>query len=85
MPRFDQTGPQGFGPATGRGMGTCLRNNMNMAFGRGRGFGMGCGRGFGYRPANNSEVIEDTKAYIEDLKSELKNSEELLKDLESNK
>jgi len=46
MPGFDQTGPAGYGPGTGRGMGPCGRG---MAYGRGfpRGFGGGFGRGFG--------------------------------------
>lgn len=42
MPGFDQTGPVGYGPGTGRGMGPCGRG---MAYGRG--FGQGSGRRFG--------------------------------------
>jgi len=50
MPGQDQTGPAGYGPGTGRGMGPCGRG---MAYGRGapqgcaRGFGRGFGRGRG--------------------------------------
>ena len=36
MPNMDKTGPQGMGPLTGRGMGSC-----------GNGMRRGCGRGFG--------------------------------------
>ncbi len=42
MPGLDQTGPAGYGPGTGRGMGPCGRG---MAFGRG--FRQGFGRNFG--------------------------------------
>ncbi len=38
MPGFDQTGPVGYGPGTGRGMGPC---GGGMAFGRGGRMGMG--------------------------------------------
>lgn len=49
MPGFDQTGPVGYGPGTGRGMGPC---GAGMAFGRGGRMGMGgrmggMRRGFG--------------------------------------
>jgi hypothetical protein len=46
MPGLDQTGPMGYGPRTGRGMGPCGRG---MAY-RGRfprGYGAGFGGGFG--------------------------------------
>ena len=42
MPARDGTGPEGKGPMTGRGMGTC-----NPKTPRGRGQGRGLGRGFG--------------------------------------
>ncbi len=60
MPFGDRTGPQGFGPMTGRGAGFCTGNNApgnyNRRCGFGRGFfrrGGGGGwfgfrRGFGY-------------------------------------
>lgn len=46
MPGFDQTGPAGYGPGTGWGMGPC---GGGMAFRRGfrSGAGTGFGRGFG--------------------------------------
>ena len=47
MPRFDGTGPGGFGPRTGWGMGPC---GAGMGYGRGRGFGRGFGRSWGYDP-----------------------------------
>ena len=47
MPGFDQTGPAGYGPGMGRGMGPC---GNGMAFGRGaaQGFGRRFGRGRGF-------------------------------------
>lgn len=48
MPGGDRTGPWGYGPMTGRGLGYCagypVPGYLNTAFGRGRGFGGG-GRG----------------------------------------
>lgn len=49
MPGFNQRGPQGLGPMTGRGLGMCTNRNMTGA-GYGAGYGgRGCGRGFGGR------------------------------------
>jgi len=55
MPGFNQTGPSGFGPMTGRGRGLCKTGRPvdetgitgNAGFGRGMGFGCGlrCGPG----------------------------------------
>lgn len=56
MPRGDRSGPWGYGPMTGRGMGLCagydvpgFMNPYGPRGGRGygRGFGGGRGRGFG--------------------------------------
>lgn len=53
MPYGDRTGPWGYGPMTGRGMGYCAGYpapgfmNPGFGFGMGRGFGRGLGRGFG--------------------------------------
>ncbi len=47
MPGFNQRGPQGLGPMTGRGLGVCGNRNMAGA-GYGAGYGgRGFGRGFG--------------------------------------
>lgn len=55
MPGFNQTGPSGFGPMTGRGRGLCKTDRPvdetgitgNAGYGRGMGFGRGlrCGLG----------------------------------------
>ncbi len=55
MPNNDQTGPQGQGPRSGRGMGRCANQNHpsinnqqpGRGLGRGRGTGAGAGRGPG--------------------------------------
>lgn len=58
MPGGDRTGPAGFGPRTGRGMGYCsgfeapgyARSSYGRPFGAGRGGGRGRGgRGFCFR------------------------------------
>jgi hypothetical protein len=47
MPGLNQTGPAGYGPGTGRGMGPC---GKGMAYGRGlrQGFGGNFGRSRGF-------------------------------------
>ena len=64
MPNRDRTGPQGKGPRTGRGLGTCettekqLERSRGTGLGRGqggpgRGQGCGCGKGRGRRKGPN--------------------------------
>ncbi|MFP3927279.1 MAG: DUF5320 domain-containing protein [Desulfobacteraceae bacterium] len=49
MPGFDGTGPVGYGPMTGRGLGFCNpRAGAALPY-YGRGFGWGRGRGRGFR------------------------------------
>jgi len=60
MPGGDRTGPLGYGPMTGRGMGLCGGNpspgymfggpglGLGRGFGRGFGLGRGFGRGMGF-------------------------------------
>ena len=52
MPRGDNTGPDGEGPRTGRGLGYCSGYDApgyyhGRGYGRGMGFGRGMGRGYG--------------------------------------
>lgn len=55
MPAGDRTGPLGYGPRTGRGLGFCAGFHApgfeypgpGMGFGRGYGLGSGFGRGMG--------------------------------------
>ena len=74
MPLFDGTGPQGFGPQTGRSMGPC---GDGYGYGR-RGFGFGRrgygrGRGFRFWSASPSKVDikKDLDQYQKDLEEEL--------------
>ncbi len=46
MPRGDRTGPDGYGPMTGRALGHCA-GYASPGFTKGRGMGRGQGRGFG--------------------------------------
>ncbi|GAI10274.1 unnamed protein product [marine sediment metagenome] len=77
MPRFDQTGPLGQGPMTGRGLGPC---------GGGMGYGRGYGRGFGWRrfytQREESEILKDE---AEALEQELKAIKERLSQLKTKK
>ena len=75
MPAFDQTGPRGMGPLTGRGMGPCARGR-GMGFGRGRGLG----RFFGGNQAWSKKDLEDYKKALieemEDVDKELSKADE---------
>jgi len=73
MPRFDGTGPMGYGPLTGRGFGPCGRGP-----GFRRGYGRGFGRGFGFRywqtaPAEPVALAKEEERKI--LEAELKDIE----------
>ena len=80
MPGFDRTGPLGYGPQTGRGLGPC---------GRGLGFRRGFGRGFGraYSPVSapaptREQEVADLRAEKEAINDELKAIDARLKELE---
>lgn len=100
MPKGDQTGPEGLGPRTGRGLGFCngysVPGFMNPGFGRGMGRGFGRGRGFGWRRrafapiAPVEQVIpvyqEPTKEQQKQLlQQELQNIEAETKEIEAEK
>lgn len=79
MPGIDQTGPAGYGPGTGRGMGSCERGMAN-----GRGFAQGTGRRFArgrgfcgnFSPGSNAEpepLSKDAQKQL--LEAELKRIE----------
>lgn len=56
MPRFDGTGPQGFGPGTGRGMGPC-------GAGTRRSFGFGFRRFFA--PENELTALKQEEQVLD--------------------
>ncbi|AKM82416.1 TPA: hypothetical protein DD449_04980 [Candidatus Berkelbacteria bacterium] len=78
MPRLNGTGPQGMGPMTGRGLGSC---GGGRGYGRGMGCGYGCGMPWSYRQPNIDEEKEMIKDDIAVLKEELKAAEERLSEL----
>ncbi|MFC1625891.1 DUF5320 domain-containing protein [Patescibacteria group bacterium] len=72
MPNFDKTGPQGMGPATGRGFGPCGFGMGGRGFGRGRGLG----RYFGWgQPQTKEEKLKALSDYKKALKEELEDVE----------
>ena len=76
MPRFDKTGPMGYGPMTGRGMGPC-----NGGLRRGRGLG----RGYGWQQVQRVSDADEKKMlteYVKDLEEELKVAKEEMTKLE---
>jgi len=83
MPRFDQTGPLGRGPLTGRGFGPC-RNGLGVGFGRGMGFGRGrrMGRCFYQEtPQTTQETIDNMQAYKKSLQEEIEGIDKEIEDL----
>ena len=87
MPGFDRTGPWGYGPATGRGLGPCrMGRGMPRGFGRGRGFGPAYaqGYGYGYQPTREQEIA-DLRAEREALEQELGDIKSRIGELEKQK
>ena len=76
MPRRDGTGPAGFGPMTGRGMGNC-NNYSAVGYGMGRRAGRGCGWGNGPHTAVASPITLAERKQL--LQEELKRIEALEK------
>ena len=75
MPGYDRTGPLGYGPQTGRGLGPCGRG-----FARGR-----CYRRFARSPQyeyKKEDEVADLKSEKELAERELKAIDERLKELE---
>lgn len=80
MPRGDRTGPLGYGPRSGRGLGICGFPAGRGAF-AGRGFGVGRGIGFGRRfwteNTSSKGTIQEEISLLEEQLHELKS---MLKD-----
>jgi hypothetical protein len=81
MPQLDQTGPQGLGPKTGRGDGSCTGNVVNR-FGcrRGRGLGFGCRRFIS--PKNELVALEEEEKALEEELALIKEEKAALKSQE---
>lgn len=59
MPRRDGTGPNGYGPLTGRRMGNCSRRS---------GYGMGYGRGMQYNSDSKQDLLKEKELLAQRLK-----------------
>jgi len=69
MPGFDNTGPNGQGPRTGKGMGPC---GGGFGRGHGRGFRCGLGRFFGFRGLSKKEELEMLEQDAKDIETRVK-------------
>lgn len=67
MPKFDGTGPNGMGPMTGKGMGSC-----GGRFGRGRRFGFCRFRAVGFSKGEEKKMLEEEIKHAEEYLKELK-------------
>ena len=77
MPGFDKTGPQGKGPATGKGFGPC---GLGLGWRRRFGAGRGMGRYFNWgRPQSKEDEKKALAEYKKALEEELEdiNKEEV--------
>ncbi len=80
MPGIDGTGPMGYGPLTGRGLGPC-------GFGTRRGFGRGYGPGLGLRyitpiTLTKEEQRKILEAELKEIEAEKQEIEERLKGMQ---
>ncbi len=89
MPRYNGTGPLGYGPGTGRGLGPC---GAGMAYGyrgggRGQGFGWRRFWGYGsYQPQiTKEEEKERLTQEVTNLQEELKATKTRLTELKGQK
>ena len=84
MPRFDGTGPLGFGARTGKGMGRC--SSLAAGYrGMGMGMGMGRGRGFGaglYIGQTKEDEITSLKNEARIIEDHLNNIKQRISELE---
>ena len=97
MPGGDRTGPQGFGPRTGRGLGDCVptdqpRWGFGGGFGRGRGWrywaratGLPGWMRFGWWGGSPSPIDESAmlKAQAEQLQAQLDTVQQRLTELDN--
>jgi len=85
MPGFDQTGPQGMGPLTGRGFGPCGFGRMGFGRVRGLGKGRGLGRYFGWDtgPVSKQDQKKELEEYVEALQEELEDATKELKNVDN--
>ncbi|MEA3329956.1 MAG: DUF5320 domain-containing protein [Nanoarchaeota archaeon] len=93
MPQGDQTGPQGQGPLTGRGLGICRGMRRGFNRGAGRGFGRGFNQRAGFAGLNgvNQQPVELNKeqekkvleAELAELEAEKNQIEKELKGLKN--
>ena len=81
MPRFDGTGPSGFGPGTGRGLGSC---GGGMAYGR-KGIGRRLGQRRFWENIPKQEEKETLSEEADILKQELKAIQSRLDELKGQK
>jgi hypothetical protein len=85
MPGFDRTGPMGYGPMTGRGLGACGRGLARGAgWGRGRIWAPSPGYAPAYAPTKEQELA-DLKAEKELAERELQDIKARLAELEKSK
>lgn len=91
MPGFNQSGPEGQGPVTGKGRGMCQRTDYSafsgVGVGRGRGRGMGTGQGMAQGEGMGRMPVSATKSAgsvneLESLKVQYESARTMMKELQ---
>jgi len=87
MPRFNQRGPEGQGPVSGKGRGMCQRTDYsaftNIGGGRGRGMGSGGGMGSGMGRTQTSAVqTAGSKSDLDALKAQYESALKMIEELQ---
>ncbi len=91
MPGFNQSGPEGQGPVTGKGRGMCQRTDYSafsgVDVGRGRGRGMGTGQGMAQGAGMGRMPVSATKSAgsvneLESLKVQYESARTMMKELQ---
>lgn len=89
MPGFNQSGPEGQGPVTGKGRGMCQRTDYSAfsGIGRGRGRGMGMGQGMAQGAGMGRVPVSDAKSSgsvneLESLKVQYESAQRMMEELQ---
>jgi len=85
MPGFNQSGPDGQGPASGKKRGMCQRTDYSTFSGVGAGRGRGRGMGMGQGMSQGANELESLKSQYEATRQMMAELQEKIAALEARK
>lgn len=77
MPRFDKTGPLGYGPIAGRGLGPC---GAGFRQGSGGWFGRGLGYGRRWTKTDEQAALDEEEQILKKELAQIQEEKKALKD-----